>query len=270
MLIVNQNNFSLRMMQKYPDSATAPKNTFYGDFRICLALEGEAVWEIEDRSYRICPGDVIFLNIGQKRRFTSFGENGFRLCTFKLTRDAFSGIRHFMFFLDRIKRGENVYKSCAFSPCLQSICDGWQEEETYRYEYASAKLTEFFILAERAARFSFQPLTKTQRYLFDLMDQIDAELTEGIDLSAAAKRAGMTESTFSRHFSALNGISFKRYVTEKRIRHAIYLLEHTDLKMLDVALGSGFDSVSGFYEAFKKKTGTTPARYLKNEKKETR
>ena len=56
----------------------------------------------------------------------------------------------------------------------------------------------------------------------------------------------------------MNGISYKQYVISKKIDRAIFLLKTTNMKIVDIALDCGFDSVSGFYDAFKRKTGTTP------------
>lgn len=261
MIIVNKNNCSVQTMQKGPGSDAAPKNTFYADFKVCLALEGEAVWEIEDQTLRIQPGDIIFLSIGQKRRFTSFGKNGFKLCAFVLTRNAFSKPHHFMFFLNRVKKQANVIKSSALSALLKEAYDEWQAESPFRYELASAKLTEFFIKAEKEANDPFGPVTQNDLEMLKIMDHIDANISNQISLRSVAKKAGMSDSTFSRHFSEWNGVSFKQYVIEKKIQRAILLLQTTDLKMIDIALESGFDSISGFYDAFKKKTGTTPSNF---------
>lgn len=261
MLIVNKGNFSVRTITKAKDSVSAPKNTFYADFKVCLALEGEAVWEIEDRSYPIRAGDIVFLKIGQKRHFTAFGKHGFKLCAFHLSRNAFSGQHHFMFFLESIKKQENVIRNSMLSALLKEIYEEWETQSPLRYELASAKLTEFFIKAERAAKDSVAPVTQSDYEMLELMDYIDANITNGISLHAVAKKAGMTESAFSRHFSAANGISFKKYVVEKKIQRAIFLLQTTNRKMIDIALDSGFDSLSGFYDAFKKQTGTTPGKY---------
>ena len=261
MIAVNKNCFSVHTIQKLHNSPAAPKSTFYPDFRICLALEGEAIWEIGDQSYLIQPGDIVFLNIGQARRFAAFGKNGFKLCAFILNRNAFSGIHHFMYFLDCIKRQENVIKNSDLSPMLEEIYEEWKTESPFRYELASAKLTEFFIKAERASNAPFMQVPQSQREMLEIMDYIDSNITTGISLSAVAKKAGMTESSFSRRFSAVNGISFKKYVIEKKLQQAMHLLQTTNRKMIDIALDSGFDSVSGFYDAFKKRTGTTPGKY---------
>lgn len=261
MIVVNKNNFSIQTIQKQHDSASAPKNTFYTDYKICLALEGEATWKIGEQSYLIQAGDIVFLKIGQARHFTSFGKNGFKLCAFILTRNAFSGLHHFMYFLECIKRQENVIKESFLSSALKEIYEEWQTESPFRYELASAKLTEFFIKAEKAINYSFSEATQSHYEMLELMNYIDSNITNGICLSSAAKKAGMTDSSFSRRFSAENGISFKQYVIEKKIQRAILLLQSTNRKVIDIALDSGFDSVSGFYSAFRKITGTTPSKF---------
>ena len=123
------------------------------------------------------------------------------------------------------------------------------------------KYTLFFIKAEIAAKDPFDPISQKDREMLEYIDYIDAHITSRINLSAVAQKAGMTESAFSRRFSAVNGISFKQYLMEKKIQRAIRLLQTTDRKMVDIALDCGFDSVSGFYNAFKKKTGTTPHKF---------
>jgi len=261
MIIVDKNNFAVQIMRKTSGSATAPKSTFYPDIKVCLALEGEADWEIEDKTYHIQPGDIVFLNVGQKRHFLSFGKDGFQLCSFILSRSAFSGAHHFMFFLNRVKKQANVIKSSPLSALLQETYSQWFEKNPLRYELASAKLTEFFIKAELEANAPFAPVIAKDLEMLQIMDYIDNNICQQICLESAAKYAGMSQSTFSRRFARWNGISFKQYITEKKIQRAIALLQTTNRTMLDIALECGFDSVSGFYDAFQKKTGTTPRKF---------
>ncbi len=264
MIRTEKNHFSVRLMQKEQNAPTASKDTFYAEYRICLALAGEAVWEIEDRTYSIRPGDIIFLNIGQRRQFKSFGKGGFQLAIFTLSRNAFAELHYFLFFLDRIKNRKNVFQSSTLSPILKEAYEEWCSNRPFCHELISAKLTEFFIKAEREADFSYT-IGKKELELLMLMEEIDRDIAKGLRLQAIARKAGMSESAFSRRFSAANGISFKQYSIEKKLRQAILLLKTTDLKMIDIAMECGFESVSGFYDAFKKKTGTTPSRFLHTE-----
>ena len=117
------------------------------------------------------------------------------------------------------------------------------------------------IKAEREAGYS-AALDKSGLDLLLQMDEIDMDIAAGLRLREIAQKAGLSESAFSRRFAAVNGISFKQYSIEKKLQRAILLLKTTDLKMIDIAAESGFESVSGFYDAFKKKTGTTPNQFL--------
>ena len=261
MILVNKNNFTVHTVSKQQNSPSSPKSIFYAVFKVCLVLEGEAVWEIGEGSHRVRPGDIVFLSMGQKRQFTAFGKYGFRLCAFTLTRNAFAGVHHFLFFQEHARKPDPVIRNSFLFSVLMEVYEGWKQGTPLRYELASAKLTEFFIKAEQAENYAFQPVSDAHRQMLEILDDIDANLINGVSLSSAAKKAGMTESTFSRRFSAINGISFKQYVVEKKIQRAIRLLQTTNAKMIDIALDSGFDSISGFYAAFKKITGTTPSNF---------
>lgn len=260
MIGLNKNNFSAISVQKGHHSISAPKSS-YDDFRVCLVLEGSALWEIEDRGYEIGSGDVILLNFRQKRRFISFGERGLHLCALCFGRDAFLGLHHFAFFVECVKSGRYVIRNTPSSGILSEIYTEMQGNDPLRYELASAKLTEFFIKLERELGYSAPSHAGIDREMLDVLDYIDTHITSRITLSHLAVKTGLTESSFSRRFSALNGISFKQYVTAKRIARAIMLLQTTRMKTVDIALECGFDSVSGFYDAFKKQTGTTPSRF---------
>ena len=97
--------------------------------------------------------------------------------------------------------------------------------------------------------------------MLEILDYIDTHITSDISLSRLASRTGLTESSFSRRFSRLNGISFKQYVIAKRIARAVMLLRTTNMKMVNIALECGFNNTASFYKAFKKVTNLNPGDY---------
>ena len=262
MILVNKENFYIATMRKIHGSPVSPKHTVYGDFRICVVLEGMAVWEIDDCLWEIEQGDIILLSGGQKRQFTNFGEGGFHLCVFSLKRDVFANLQHFIFFLECIKKREYVLKQSPFIWILQEAFEVMESQSPLCYELVSAKLTEFFIKLEKERYYDYRAHEKIDREMLDILDYIDIHLEGDITLHTLASKIGLTESAFSRRFSKLNGVSFKQYVIAKRIDRATMLLQTTDWKMTDIAQACGFESVSGFYDAFRRKTGTTPNQYL--------
>jgi AraC-like DNA-binding protein len=57
------------------------------------------------------------------------------------------------------------------------------------------------------------------------------------------------------------GMTLIDCVTQHRLSHAQRLLAVTDEKSVDVAIASGFNSLSRFNEAFKKSCGCSPRQY---------
>lgn len=71
-----------------------------------------------------------------------------------------------------------------------------------------------------------------------------------LTVPAIAADAGMHSKYLMRVFKKQCGVSVWEYVTRLRVSHAQRLLITTDTKIVDVALESGFASVSPFYQAF--------------------
>ena len=224
--------------------------------KICLVLSGSALWEIEGKVLHVRQGDVVFLNIGQKRHFLSYGENGLDLCVFSFTRNAFSKLRHYIFFTDCAKK--NLFAHRSLSLILNELLDIWDTGDHIRYEWASAKFTEFFIKAELLENFTDDALSVKNLELLNKMDLIDESIAKGLCLREIASAAGLSESAFSRRFASATGINFKQYAMEKKVQRAVQLLKNTNLKIIDISAECGFQSISGFYDTFRKLLGTTP------------
>jgi iron complex transport system substrate-binding protein len=70
-----------------------------------------------------------------------------------------------------------------------------------------------------------------------------------------------TPRHLSRIFQELIGTSFRQKQMELRLSRAIELLSTTDSKVVDVAFGSGYRSLSLFNQLFKRRYGVSPARW---------
>lgn len=85
---------------------------------------------------------------------------------------------------------------------------------------------------------------------------------EPLSLPAIAGAVGLHPKYLMRVFKRQCGISVWEYLTRLRIAHAQRLLVTTPLKVLDVAMESGFASVAPFYAAFATHTrGLRPLDY---------
>ena len=83
---------------------------------------------------------------------------------------------------------------------------------------------------------------------------------ENLGLSQLASLAGYSVSTFKRKFEETYQCSPGRWVQNRRLMEAKFLLEVTNKTIHDIGYEVGFESPSHFIQAFKMKFGITPKR----------
>jgi AraC family transcriptional regulator len=90
---------------------------------------------------------------------------------------------------------------------------------------------------------------------------IETHLLEPMTVKSIADRAGYSPSRFSRGFTRLQGESVMSYVRGRRLETAMRrLLTDADVRIVDLAFDSGFDSQEAFTRAFAKAFGHPPGR----------
>lgn len=110
------------------------------------------------------------------------------------------------------------------------------------------------------------PPAKQQEYIqkfMTLCEYINNNCTEELSVDGAAAMAGFSKFHFSRLFKKFTGNTFYSYVNERRIAHAALLLLNSEISITDVAINSGFNSISSFNRIFKISKGCTPTEFRK-------
>jgi transcriptional regulator GlxA family with amidase domain len=102
---------------------------------------------------------------------------------------------------------------------------------------------------------------KASSGLRDLLAWISEHPTEDLSVPRLAERAGMSERTFSRMFSAETGMTPARYVELVRLDHAKLLLETSKWPLARIAERSGIGSAATLARAFRRQLGVTPEDY---------
>lgn len=95
----------------------------------------------------------------------------------------------------------------------------------------------------------------------DLMDYIDEHYMEDLTLEKVADEIGFSKFHFSRLFKQYTNFTFCDYLTHRRIKAAQVLLCNPELSITEIALQSGFSSISTFNRIFKQETNCTPSEY---------
>jgi AraC-like DNA-binding protein len=92
---------------------------------------------------------------------------------------------------------------------------------------------------------------------------IQLNLNQDLSVTHLAKRANLHTDYFSRLFYQHTGERPVKYIQEKRIERAQYLMVTTRMTFGEIAVETGFENVFYFSRVFKKVTGMSPGEYKK-------
>jgi YesN/AraC family two-component response regulator len=90
---------------------------------------------------------------------------------------------------------------------------------------------------------------------------IESDLSADLTLSSIAQEQKISSGYLSAVFKRETGRTITEYIRERRIKHAIYLLETTHLQVQTIATHCGIMDVQYFSKIFKRQTGKTPKEY---------
>ncbi len=94
-----------------------------------------------------------------------------------------------------------------------------------------------------------------------VLTQIDYDLTADLGLKNLATQLNVNPSYLSTLFKKETGSTLTEYVNQKRIEHAVFLLNSSSLQIQMIAQYSGIPDVNYFTKTFKKIIGITPKEY---------
>ncbi|MGX9121028.1 helix-turn-helix transcriptional regulator [Mesorhizobium sp. BHbsci] len=87
---------------------------------------------------------------------------------------------------------------------------------------------------------------------------IDANLKNPPSLSELAAMVGLSTEELSDELRGETGVSYAQYITDRRMKRAMLLLDGADTPLKRVAYEVGYAHTSNFCTAFKRHFGTTP------------
>lgn len=97
--------------------------------------------------------------------------------------------------------------------------------------------------------------------IIEAINFIDNHYHEKLSIDSIAHFIHLSPIYFHGLFKRETGITPYEYITNKRIKHALKLLETSDKRISTVSAECGFSSQSYFTDVFKKAVGCTPKEY---------
>ncbi|SHF24154.1 helix-turn-helix domain-containing protein [Pedobacter caeni] len=99
--------------------------------------------------------------------------------------------------------------------------------------------------------------------IVEILGYILVNLHQELSVAMLAFRVNQNPDYFSRQFKIFTGERPVKYILGKRIERAQYLLATSRMPYSEIAIQTGFDSLSYFSKSFKKLTGMSPRAYKK-------
>lgn len=98
-----------------------------------------------------------------------------------------------------------------------------------------------------------------------MIEWLEDNIGNSPTLPQMASFVGYSEYYCSAKFHEYTGVTFKEYLTKRRLVNAAQSLKSTDSRIIDIALDCGFSSSEAFARAFGKEYGCSPRVYRKKQ-----
>lgn len=250
---------------------------WHNDLEINLIREGEAVFQVYQKSYRVRTGEGFLLNRNVPHSCSSPGNEHIRYSTILVRPDFLYG-----------DFGSDVERKC-FQPFLQNSAipciylTGFDEngkeilqklnqvEEAFDRKRFCYELKIKGLLCEAFAMILYghrQELTKfvpanlqELERLEKMLNYLNMHFTEVISLQDLADQVHLSREVCCRLFKKMTGKTITGYLEEYRVNKSFSLVQSGQYSMTQITEMVGFSNPSRFASAFRKRFGCNPGEY---------
>lgn len=232
---------------------------------LLLCYQGFGTYNLNDRSYPIQEGDLIYYNSGELHEVVSDTEMEIGTYSFGFTDVQFHGlpVNHFI-----PSQSPHVRPSQGMFVFLRQLCD--QILDRYNsdpFDQLTVQLLGASLLLLAAQMPAVPQETAISHAASELTarmkEYIDAHYTEPLKLEDIASALSCSVPYLSHTFKNTTGYSPIQYAIRRRIGLAQTLLISSDYSATHIATLVGYDNTNYFNSLFTKIVGTTPIRYRK-------
>lgn len=242
---------------------------------IIMPLENDYTAIMGQDKYLLKPGDIFIIPSGELHHLVAPPE-GIRLI-FLFDYSVLSKIRGFSYLtpyisqpvlINREKYGSIYDKEAQL---ILKMCNDYFCDNNLRELVVYSHILDFFacygsfhIAMDNQSSYDNSESIRNK----DLMDKLgkvfnymDEHFMDEITLEKAAYIAGFSKFHFTRLFKQCSGYNFYDYLCLRRVKSTEILLLKPNLSITEIALQSGFSSLSTFNRTFKRLKNCTPSEY---------
>lgn len=231
---------------------------------------GDIEYTIEGKKYLIHPGDFIFLNTSEIHKLKINLSSGYERMVLQFNKDILPQNKNinnsllYRFLLNttantRIipKETTSKFKIFDFLKEIEKLC-------LEKPDFLNAKITVYTIellLELNKVLVSMQnPLEpeKVHPIIQKVSFYISEHMGDPITIHDIAQSMYLSKSYLCHTFKKLMGISLNRYITIKKIQHAVYCID-TGMSPQEASIATGYNYYSSFFNNFKSIMGYAPS-----------
>ncbi len=169
---------------------------------------------------------------------------------------------------DRLCGEDNCFIIRATDAIQHIFSELYAAPSAIRSDYCKLKVLELLLFLNSAdlpaLREKRTYITRTQ---VDTVRAIRTYLVEHLDqritLPELSTRFEISLTTMKQNFKTVYGDTIGSYIQSYRIQKAMYLLQETNLSIVEIAGQVGYQNASKFSEVFRQLAGATPSEYRK-------
>lgn len=185
------------------------------------------------------------------------------------SRDNATDIRScFMSFARGVAKLTEKHNNAALNQNLQRCLEQLSESRNIRFKRFES--TELMIEMVDSIFVELEQERGDGEEFTRVLNYIELNIKRGITLDSVAKHFNMSHSYFSKFFKKNAGINFIIYVTNKRIETAKYMLQATDIPIINIAYELSYNDTNYFSKVFRKNVGLSPREYRQSIRKRKR
>ena len=250
---------------------------WHNDLEISLPREGEAIYQVYQKSYRIRPGEGLLLNRNVPHSCSSPGDERALYSTILVRPDFLYG-----------DFGSDVERKC-FRPFLQNSAipcihltksekNGKeilqklnQIEEVFDQKGFCYELKIKGLLCEVFSIILYEHRQELTRYvpssqqelerLEKMLNYLNTHFTEVISLQELSDQIHLSREVCCRLFKKMTGKTITTYLEEYRVDKSFPLVQSGQYSMIQIAEMTGFSNPSRFAGAFRRRFGYNPGEY---------
>ncbi|MGK4569158.1 AraC family transcriptional regulator [Flavobacterium sp. 3HN19-14] len=247
---------------------------YHPEYELTLITKGSGKRIIGDSHENFTAGDLVLSGSGLPHTWSSepFGNKSVSAVVIQFSEDfvqhftQFSECREIHELLSQSQRGL-FFNSGNLSEISKSIIELPQKNGLSRItslleilqqlsEKESVALSSDFYTPSRSKA--------TESRINEICQFLQDHSSENITISEASEMLHLSKSAFCKFFRRAMKASFSDYLNEIRIAKACHQLTETDKTIREIAMETGFESLTYFNRVFLKKKNRTPTAFRKN------